>query len=162
MEWNWQNSVKTLNVKFSQKTKFIFQPLNILTHFQIIYCICSSLPNSSQYLVTSVVISRYRTHRLAKFRHLFFSFRKVWGYSTLPISWFINFKKFYTVPPTPSNPPTINPSFSSNTPTCLTPLPWRYLFPETNHNHLNSYEINQINIAVTTVGILGTLHWHKY
>ena len=103
LEWNWQNSVKTLNVKFSQKTKFIFQPLNILTHFQIIYCICSSLPNCSQYLVTSVVISRYRTNRLAKFRHLFFSFRKVWGYSTLPISWFINFRSFIQfLPPHPT------------------------------------------------------------
>ena len=28
--WNWQNSVKTFNVMFTQKTKFIYQPLSIL------------------------------------------------------------------------------------------------------------------------------------
>ena len=28
--WNWQNSVKTFNVKFTQTTKFIYQSLSIL------------------------------------------------------------------------------------------------------------------------------------
>ena len=27
--WNWQNSVKTFNVKFTQKTKFIYQSLSL-------------------------------------------------------------------------------------------------------------------------------------
>ena len=63
--------------------------------FQIISCISFST-STSQFLLqmavstylqykqaihnTSVVIDRYRTPRLNKFRQLFFSFRKVWDY----------------------------------------------------------------------------------
>ena len=32
-----------LGQKFTQKMKFIFQPLSILMDFQIIYCNCSTL-----------------------------------------------------------------------------------------------------------------------
>ena len=41
------NTVKTFgNVMFTQKTKFIFQPLGILMFFQMIYCICSCTSTS--------------------------------------------------------------------------------------------------------------------
>ena len=61
---NWQTSFKTFgNVKFSQKTKVIFQRLGILMVFQISYCISSSISTSpflfqmavSRYLATSVI-----------------------------------------------------------------------------------------------------------
>ena len=47
LEWNWQNSINTFaNVKFTQKTKLIFQPLGIFMIFQIIYCIFYSTSTS--------------------------------------------------------------------------------------------------------------------
>ena len=54
----------------------------------------------------------------------------------------------------PFQPPTVNHSSSSNTPIFLTPSHWRYLFPATNHSHLNSDQINQTNIVFRRVEIL--------
>ena len=78
--------------------------LGILMVFQIIYCICSSISTSlfflqmavSRYLATSVICHLSLSIFIAllaspTFRKLLFSFRKVWGYLTLLISWFIDF-----------------------------------------------------------------------
>ena len=108
----WQNStVKTFNVKLIQKakhwTKFclLLHPnlihkkrlrIYFLTtkYFQVIYFICSSLYHDSQYLDSSYCRYQSLSHSLPQqnFWQLFFSFWKVWGYPTLLISWFINFK----------------------------------------------------------------------
>ena len=59
--------------------------------FQIIHFICSSLFFA---IFHHVVINRYIILPASpKFRQLFFSFLKMWGYPTLPISWFFNFKR---------------------------------------------------------------------
>ena len=80
---NLQNSVKAFNIKFYLKDEVYFlttkYPYGFSDHlFHLFFTI--SFPNCSQYLATSVVINRYRTHRLTKFRQPFFSFRKVLGY----------------------------------------------------------------------------------
>ena len=49
----------------------------------------------SIWLSAIVVFNRYRTPASPKLRQLFFSFRKMWGYPTSPISRFINFKLFH-------------------------------------------------------------------
>ena len=59
--------------------------------FQIIHFICSSLffCNFSPCRYQSL----YTLPASPKFRQPFFSFLKMWGYPTLPISWFFNFKR---------------------------------------------------------------------
>ena len=88
----WETSVKTFIVKFTEKTKFIFEPVSILIilmDFYIIYCICSLLllfqmaVNTQLPLWLSIVIALPTS---PKFRQLFFSFRKVWCYPKPPIS----------------------------------------------------------------------------
>ena len=98
--WNWQKSVKTFgNVKSTQMTKWIFQPLSVLMVFQIIYCICSSI--STSLFLFQMTVSIYLLRSLSvviafpaspKFRQVFYSFRKVWDYPTWLISSFVNFK----------------------------------------------------------------------
>ena len=76
----------------------IFKQLSLLMDFQIIYFISSSFTLQFSTLVVSiwlsaiVIFNPYWTPTSPKFRQLFFSFRKMWGYPTLPRSWFINFK----------------------------------------------------------------------
>ena len=63
--------------------------------FQIIYCICSSISTSlillqmavSRFLATSVICRYHSLSGSPPHQH----FRKVWGYPTSLISWFINF-----------------------------------------------------------------------
>ena len=43
-------------------------------------------------VATTVVINCYRTPASPKFRQLYFSFRKMWGYPTSSISWFIKLR----------------------------------------------------------------------
>ena len=90
--WNWQNSVKTFNVKLTQKaiTKY---PYRFSNHLFDLYISFPIFHHDSQYpvllLSLSIVIALSCP---SKFRLLLFSFRKMWGYPTSPISWYINFK----------------------------------------------------------------------
>ena len=76
----WETSVKTFIVKFTEKTKFIFQSVSILMDFQIIYCICSLLLLFQMAVCTqlplwlSIIIALPTS---PKFQQLFFSFWKV-------------------------------------------------------------------------------------
>ena len=82
-------SVSFISLPHPPPIKFYFLTTK---YFQIIYFICSSI------VWQSVSRSYCRYHSLwhsppqQNFRQLFFSFRKVWGYPTALISWFINFK----------------------------------------------------------------------
>ena len=79
-------------------TKLSSRDFSTTKYFRIIYFICSSLYRL-QYFAMTVSASRSycRYQSLShsppqqNFRQLFFSFRKVWGYPTSIISWFINF-----------------------------------------------------------------------
>ena len=82
--WNWQNSVKTFNVKFTQKTKFIYQSLSILIPISF-----ANGRRSIQLLLSLSITIALPASR--KFRQLFLSFRKLRGYPTSPISSFIKF-----------------------------------------------------------------------
>ena len=96
-----------LLAKFTQKTKWIFEPLGILMVFQIIYCFFSSISTSLS--LFQMEVSRYLASYFCRYQSLshfppqqnfascFFSFRKVWGYATSLISWFINFKTDWQV-----------------------------------------------------------------
>ena len=50
--------------------------------------------------------------------------------------------------------PKVNPLTSFNTSTSSKTLHWRYLFPATNHNHLNVDETNQNLIHLLLIGLL--------
>ena len=96
--WNWQNSVKTFKRKFYLKDEVYFPtskyPYGFSDHLWHLF-FTITFPNCSHYLATSFVTNRYRIYRFTKFWQLFFSFRKLWGCHTSPISWFINFNKLF-------------------------------------------------------------------
>ena len=69
-----------------------------------------------------------------------------------------SFKTLYKI----THPAKVNLPTTSNTLSSPTPSHWRYLFPGTNHNQLNSDETNHTNIVVKSLGILGALYWYKY
>ena len=90
-------------MKLTQKEKLLTKTLSLLLqpylmNFQIIYFISSLITlqfftmTVCNYLAATVAMNRYHPLTSPKFQQLFFSFGKMLGYHTLPISWFINFK----------------------------------------------------------------------
>ena len=86
----------TKNFRPLLRRNLIFQALSILMVFQIyfifsLFILLFFIMEVSIWLAATVITNRYCTSVLTKFRQLFLSFQKMWGYPTSPISWFINF-----------------------------------------------------------------------
>lgn len=98
MLWNQINSVKTFNVKFTQKTKFIFLPLSIHMNFQIFFPFILNLFFFKRQSVWSY-FRRYQSLWHAPSHQNFGCYDLVFGKCvvtpTSPISWFLSFNKYF-------------------------------------------------------------------